>query len=91
MPTRPIFGEGRSGIEKQATQLFRSTGVMGTACQEGILATRETRPGCGIATRNNTIVYWFGRESGRVILPVIPDLGCLTSLKRNAIRILLHT
>jgi hypothetical protein len=37
MPTRPIFGEGRSGIGTQPTHLFRSTGVMGTACQEGIL------------------------------------------------------
>jgi len=37
MPTRPIFGEGRSGIGMQPIRLFRSTGVMGTACQEGIL------------------------------------------------------
>ena len=46
---------------------------MGTACQEGILGNVGNFPGCWIATRNNSNVVCYERESERAILTVMPD------------------
>ena len=46
MPTRLKNGEGRAGREETNKHLFRSTGVVSTACREGDLG-QWGRPGTG--------------------------------------------
>jgi hypothetical protein len=46
MPTRRKNGEGRAGREETNTHLFRSAGVVSTACRQGDLG-QWGRPGTG--------------------------------------------
>ena len=53
MPTRLQNGEGRAGREETNKHLFRSTGVVSTACREGDLQrVGEAREWLGVAAPN---------------------------------------
>jgi hypothetical protein len=54
MPTRLKNGEGRAGREETNKHLFRSTGVVSTACREGDLG-QWGRPGTGGSRASNVV------------------------------------
>jgi hypothetical protein len=64
---------GRPKRDRDVTdRLFRSTGVMGTACQEGILGNVGDPSRMRGCDPQQWDVHWSGRESERAILPVMP-------------------
>ena len=73
MPTRLKNGEGRAGREETNKHLFRSAGVVSTACREGDLSQGGYPGLVEVATpnvvRRDQRPVW---ESKRVIRPLSP-------------------
>jgi hypothetical protein len=68
MPTRLHNGEGRADREETNKQLFRSTGVVSTACEEGGLGNWG-RPGSGggrTSTLSDRMAVSLGIGEGRM-------------------------